>query len=77
MSHYLPKLKERIGEPSIFFCLDSGAMDYKRLWLTTSLRGNMLATLKVSVTSEGLHSGGTSGAIPSCFRIARHLLSRI
>lgn len=47
MRHYLPKLKERIGEPKIFYCLDSGTLDYDRLWLTNSLRGNLIATIQV------------------------------
>lgn len=34
----------------VFLCLDSGCLDYDRLWITTSLRGNMLATLKVRTT---------------------------
>jgi len=77
MNHYLPKLKARIGEPSAFFCLDSGALDYDRMWLTTSLRGNLVGTLKVSTNDVGLHSGQFSGLVPSCFRITRILLNRL
>ena len=77
MEHYLPALKERIGNPEIIFCLDSGTMDYDRFWITTSLRGNLVATLRVENTSEGVHSGTSSGVIPSCIRIAHMLLNRI
>ena len=34
-------------------------------------------TLKVGVSQEGVHSGMASGVIPSSFRIARNLLSRL
>ena len=58
-------------------CLDSGAGDYKRFWTTTSLRGLIGCSLRVDVLREGVHSGGASGHVPSSFRIARQLLSRI
>lgn len=48
MKHYLETLKEKIGDPFAFFCLDSGALDYDRVWLSTSLRGHLVATLKVT-----------------------------
>lgn len=31
--------KEFIGKPDFMLCMDSGAFDYNRLWLTSSLRG--------------------------------------
>ena len=33
--------------------------------------------MKVSVLKEGVHSGGASGHVPSSFRIARYLLSKL
>ena len=36
---YLEALADRIGTPSLVLCLDSGCLDYERLWVTTSLRG--------------------------------------
>ena len=56
MFYYLDKLKERIGNPKLFFCLDSGALDYDHFWMTRSLRGNLVATLTVEVIKEGIHS---------------------
>src|SRR6185312_5193263 len=50
---------------------------YEQLWLTTSLRGMGIGTLTVRVLTEGVHSGAASGIVPSSFRIARQLLSRI
>jgi len=47
------------------------------LWCTTSLRGLAGGNLKVSVLSEGVHSGDASGIVPSSFRILRQLLSRL
>ena len=57
--------------------MDSGAGDYERLWVTTSLRGLVGGTLKVGVSQEGVHSGMAGGIIPSSFRIARSIISRI
>jgi acetylornithine deacetylase/succinyl-diaminopimelate desuccinylase-like protein len=47
------------------------------MWLTTSLRGIAMGNLTVRVLTEGVHSGDASGLVPSSFRIARSLLSRI
>lgn len=74
---YIDALKERIGEPSLVICLDSGCGNYEQLWLTTSLRGLVGGTLQIEVLKEGVHSGYGSGVIPSCFRILRELLDRI
>ena len=77
LPHYMDKCSERIGNPDLVICLDSGAGDYKRFWTTTSLRGLIGCCLKVEVLKEGVHSGGASGHVPSSFRIARQLLSRL
>jgi acetylornithine deacetylase/succinyl-diaminopimelate desuccinylase-like protein len=74
---YIDHLAHRIGKPSLVICLDSGCGNYDQLWLTTSLRGNGVGTLTVRVLTEGVHSGDASGIVPSSFRIARQLLSRI
>ena len=58
-------------------CLDSGAGSYDQLWMTTSLRGMVSGTLEVQVLDEGVHSGDSSGVVPSSFRILRHLLDRL
>lgn len=43
---YLHYFNQRIGDNvNYVVCLDSGANDYNRLWLTTSLRGNLVAKL--------------------------------
>jgi acetylornithine deacetylase/succinyl-diaminopimelate desuccinylase-like protein len=74
---YVELLAPRLGRVSLVVCLDSGCADYDRLWLTTSLRGLTGGVLTVRTTTEGLHSGGYGGVLPSTFRIARHLLDRI
>jgi acetylornithine deacetylase/succinyl-diaminopimelate desuccinylase-like protein len=74
---YVDHLADRIGQPSLVVCLDSGCGNYEQLWLTTSLRGNGVGTMTVKVLTEGVHSGDASGIVPSSFRIARQLLSRI
>src|SRR5215469_9573794 len=74
---YIEHLASRIGTPDLVVCLDSGSGNYEQLWLTTSLRGNLLGNLTVRVLTEGVHSGAASGIVPSSFRILRELLSRI
>ena len=74
---YVEALADRIGSPSLVVCLDSGCIDYDRMWVTTSLRGLVSGVLKVDIVDDGLHSGDASGMVPSTFRIARSLLSRI
>ena len=74
---YVEHLSPRIGTPDLVVCLDSGCGNYDQLWLTTSLRGNLIGELTVRVLTEGVHSGMASGIVPSSFRIARQLLSRI
>ena len=77
LPHYIDLCSEIIGAPNLVICLDSGAGDYKRFWTTTSLRGLIGLKMKVEVLKEGVHSGGASGHVPSSFRIARSLLSRL
>jgi acetylornithine deacetylase/succinyl-diaminopimelate desuccinylase-like protein len=74
---YVDALKSRMGAVGLVICLDSGAGNYDQLWLTTSLRGMVSATLKVQVLTEGVHSGDASGLVPSSFRILRQLLDRL
>ncbi|MBT4983220.1 MAG: M20/M25/M40 family metallo-hydrolase [Ilumatobacter sp.] len=74
---YIDALADTIGTPSLVVCLDSGCIDYDRMWVTTSLRGMVMGKLTVDIVTEGLHSGDASGMIPSTFRIARQLLERI
>ena len=74
---YVDHLAERIGDVDLVICLDSGCLDFDRLWVTTSLRGLVGGTLTVEVLEEGVHSGDASGIVPSSFRIMRQLLDRI
>ena len=77
LAAHLDNLKERIGTPRLVICLDSGGLSYDRLWLTTSLRGCLVATVRVDVLTEGIHSGVAGGVVPSSFRILRRILSGI
>ena len=77
LPHYIDHLKDRIGIPSLVVCLDSGCGNYDQLWCTTSLRGMAAGELRIDVLTEGVHSGDASGVVPSSFRIARELLSRL
>ncbi|WP_266169516.1 M20 family metallopeptidase [Dyella subtropica] len=77
LPYYVDHLADRIGNPSLVVCLDSGCGNYDQLWLTTSLRGMTGGELTVQVLEEGVHSGDASGVVPSSFRILRDLLSRL
>lgn len=75
---YLEHLDDLLGEVNLVICLDSGGgTDRERLWLTTSLRGMVIATVTVRVLEAGVHSGIASGIVPDSFRIMRELLDRL
>jgi acetylornithine deacetylase/succinyl-diaminopimelate desuccinylase-like protein len=76
LPHYIERLADRIGRPSLVIGLDSGCGNYDQLWCTTSLRGLVGGTLSVEILTEGVHSGA-SGIVPDSFRIVRQLLSRL
>ena len=77
LPYYIDLLHDRIGSPDLVVCLDAECGNYDQLWCTTSLRGNLTGMLRVDVLTEGVHSGTASGVVPSSFRIARELISRI
>lgn len=74
---YLDALADHLGVVELLICLDSGALTYDRLWVTTSLRGVLNVEVTVEVLSQGQHSGSVSGVVPSSFRILRQLLDRL
>ena len=76
LMYYLNKFKGKIGDPSLIFCLDSGTTDYEHMCITSSLRGLLNFQLRVDVTTQGLHSGASSGIVPSSFRIMRNVLQQ-
>jgi acetylornithine deacetylase/succinyl-diaminopimelate desuccinylase-like protein len=71
------QFKDRIGQPVLCICTDSGCGNYDQLWITNTLRGCIAGNLKVKITTEGVHSGDASGIIPETFRIVRQILDRI
>ncbi len=77
LPYYVDHLADRIGEPSLVVCLDSGCGNYDQLWITTSLRGMLASNVTVRVLTEGVHSGDGSGVVPSSFRLMRQLVSRL
>ncbi len=77
LPYYIDALADRIGHPSLVVCLDAECGNYDQLWCTTTLRGNLVGTLRVDVVTEGVHSGGASGIVPSSFRLLRQLISRV
>ena len=77
LPYYIDPLKQRIGDPSLVVCLDSGCGNYDQLWCTTSLRGVIGGDVRVDVLTEGVHSGDASGIVPSSARVLRQLLGRL
>lgn len=77
LPYYIDELKNRIGHPSLIICLDSGAGNYQQLWMTTSLRGNIVGELSVELLREGVHSGLATGVVADGFRVAKQLISRV
>lgn len=73
----LKEAEPLIGKPDAMFCMDSGALDYDQLWLTSSLRGICIVDLTVEAGKAGYHSGEVGGVVPETFRIVRTLLNRI
>src|SRR5215475_5829201 len=74
---YIDHLAPRIGQLSLVVCLDSGCANYDQLWSTTSLRGNITGNLEVSLLTEGVHSGDSTGVIAASERVVRILLDRL
>jgi len=76
----IPLLKiasESIGKPDDCFCMDSGAFDYKQLWMTSSLRGICILDLTVQCGKDSYHSGEVGGIVPETFRVVRQLIDRL
>ncbi len=74
---YLDHLGDVLGRVELMICLDSGALSYDRLWVTSSLRGLVNVDVTVSVLERAQHSGSASGVVPSSFRLLRQLLDRV
>ncbi|MEE9423486.1 MAG: M20 family metallopeptidase [Methylococcales bacterium] len=74
---YIDALTQRIGQPDLVICLDSGCGNYDQLWCTTSLRGLAGGDLSVQILDEGVHSGDASGIVADSFRLLRLLLERV
>lgn len=73
----LDKGKDIIRVPDLCVCLDSGAMDYDHLWITSSLRGVVNLDFDIACGKQGFHSGEVGGIVPETFRVLRQLLDRL
>jgi len=77
IQRYLNELRPKIGEVGVIMVVDGEAEDYKTFWCCTSLRGVVMGVLDIQHLAGPCHSGMATGVVPSTFRIARMLLSRI
>ena len=73
----LKQAKDFIQEPSVCFCMDSGAFDYEQMWMTSSLRGICIIDATIECGAAGYHSGEVGGIVPETFRVVRTLLDRL
>lgn len=76
LEYYMNAQSKGIGNPDLIICLDSGCVDYERLWITASLRGSVDGKLETRILNQRIHSGN-SGMVASSFRIIRQILDRI
>lgn len=67
----------KIPTPDLVLCLDAGGIDHQRLWLTSSLRGCFVGSLKVRCLNMDVHSGEYGGIVPSSFVIAQKILDEV
>ena len=77
IKYYITKLYNRIKDINILIASDAGGADFERLWITSSLRGNIRLNLKAKLIEEPVHSVDGGGVIPDTLRIIRILLSRL
>jgi acetylornithine deacetylase/succinyl-diaminopimelate desuccinylase-like protein len=77
IKRYLDEFRPKIGDVDLILVLDGEAQDYETFWACTSLRGIVNGVLDISHLATPCHSGMATGLVPSTFRIARQLLSRI
>lgn len=61
----------------MLFVFDAETIDYERLCLSKSIRGVLDFDLRIKILNDGVHSGDSSGIVPSTFKIANQLLSRL
>ena len=73
----LTEAKDFIKTPDACICMDSGAFDYKNLWISSSLRGVCSVNLTIQAGAQGYHSGELGGIMPETFRVLRELLARV
>lgn len=69
--------KEYTGKPDCLVCLDSGCLDYDRLWVTSSMRGVVELDLTIQCGETNQHDGLAGGIVPETFRVLRTLLDRL
>ena len=73
----LINLKDRIGNPDLIICTDSGYKDYSSPWLTPSLHGVADFELEIDCIKEDVHYGEGSGITLDALNILRILLDRL
>ena len=66
-----------MGKVDLLVVLDADIVDYERFWICRSVRGYVNFNIHIKILKDGVHSGEASGIVPSTFKIANQLLSRI
>lgn len=67
-----------MNQPTLtaFLPFPSGCSNYEQFWLTTSLRGLVVGTLRVKMLSEGVHSGAAR-YVNIDYKLVSHFLSAV
>jgi acetylornithine deacetylase/succinyl-diaminopimelate desuccinylase-like protein len=77
LPYYIEHLEARIGTPSLVVCLDAECGNYEQLWCTTSLRGNLVGTLRPRAHRRACIPAAPAASCPPSFRVLRKLLDRV
>ena len=70
-------LEDRIGEPNLIVCLDSGTIDYNYWSMTSTLRGQIKFKMTAEAVKTSVHSGLGSGIVPDMYRVLTDRLATI
>lgn len=77
LQNYLDTYSSTIGYPETIYCLNSGGPTEGRLWLTSSMRGHLVANLTVKMLDQSVHTGHAGGIIHEPYTIASDIMNRV
>lgn len=72
--YFIKKYENLSGKPDLVICLDSGTPDVSHFSTSTTLRGFLEFTLKISMLKYSQNSHTIGGVVADPFRIMREIL---